>query len=225
MISPKFKAILLPVLVLLIVVFASLFFLRPKVSEIFKLRDSLAKNKESLARLTQKLASLEGLSQTELTAKTKTVTKVLPIEKDVPLILATLKTLATQTGVDLVEIKAEPGELSTDSDRLSFLAFELGFGGERNKLKDLLKEIEQVVPLMRIEEVVFFQSESLVEMSLNLNALFLPLPEKLASIETPVALLVPQEEKTYQELVEFKSVSVSTGLPLVPSGKENPFAF
>jgi hypothetical protein len=44
-------------------------------------------------------------------------------------------------------------------------------------------------------------------------------------IEKPLALITSQEEKAYQELARFKAVEKGEELPLVPSGKENPFIF
>lgn len=227
----NFGDYLIPILVVLLAVFASFSFLMPKIAAIFKLQKEVSQNKKNLASLVQKVNFLEGLNQTELTKKTDILLAALPAEKDVPRLLITFKTLASQTGVELEQIQVTPGELvSTEngqatSSTLPFLPFKIQAFGELKEIRNFLDKIEKTFPLMKIADVSLSGTqEDLFAATINLDAFFLPLPKGLGPAEKALPLLSLQEEETYQRLTSFEKVELPEGLPPVQSGKENLFS-
>jgi len=211
----KYKGAFLPIFLIIAVILVSLFFLRSKIFEIFETQKIIKKEKETLADLTKKVAILQGLDEFELTEKTEVLLRVLPPEKDVVNILSTLKALSSQTGVVLGGIKFE-GE-----DTLS-----LKVQGDSEKIISFMEKIEKTYPLMRLEDVsISFEEEGRIESFLKVKTFFSPLPTKLDSLESPLALITPQEEKIYAEVVQLTSPLTEESLETVQSGKDNPFSF
>ncbi len=211
----KYKAFFLPVILIIGILFASLFFLRPKIFEIFELQKKVTKERKTLAELTKKAATLEGLDEVELTEKTEVLLKVLPPEKDVANILLTFKVLGSQAGISLQEVQID------SEDTIS-----LKIQGQMEKAISFMEKIETSYPLMRLEEAtISSKEENQTQATIKVKFFFLPLPKTLGSVDSPVSLVTPQEEKIYQEISKFTPVLIEENLPPVGGGKENPFAF
>lgn len=232
--SKNYKSLLWPGIIFLVVAIIGLAFLKPKITGIFQLRKQIAKDKNTLAQLTQKINALEGLDEKELEIKTEKVLKALPSEKNIAGLLYTLKILSQETEVGLKDIQVSPGELSTRSAQpetksesgLPLLSFSLIVEGESEKARNFFDRIETIMPLMKIRGIGMAQSdEGVVEANLELATFFLLLPKELGVIENPLALITLQEEKAYQELTRFKAAEKVEEWLLIPSGKENPFIF
>ncbi|HUS59766.1 MAG TPA: hypothetical protein VMX76_00050 [Nevskiaceae bacterium] len=232
--SKNYKSLLWPGIIFLVVAIIGLAFLKPKITGIFQLRKQIAKDKNTLAQLTQKINALEGLDEKELEIKIEKVLKALPSEKNIAGLLYTLKILSQETEVGLKDIQVSPGELSTRSAQpetksesgLPLLSFSLIVEGESEKARNFFDRIETIMPLMKIRGIGMAQSdEGVVEANLELATFFLLLPKELGVIENPLALITLQEEKAYQELTRFKAAEKVEEWLLIPSGKENPFIF
>lgn len=230
----KYKNLLWPAVFFLMVVVIGLIFLKPKITGIFQLRKQIAKDKNTLAQLTQKVNALEGLDERELEIKSEKVLQALPSEKNIAGLLYTLKILSQETEVGLKDIQVSPGELSTRSAEpkskseleLPLLSFSLMVESESEKARNFFDRIETVMPLMKIRGIGMARSDGgAIEAKLELAAFFLLLPKELGVIEKPLALITSQEEKAYQELTRFKAAEKMEEWILIPSGKENPFIF
>lgn len=230
----KYKNLFWPAVFFLVVVVIGLTFLKPKITGIFQLQKQIREDKKRLAQVTEKVNALEGLDEIELETKSEKVLEALPSEKNIASLLYTLKILGQQAGVVLKDIEVSPGELSTRSAQpktkgepeVPLLSFSLTIEGEDEKVRNFFDRIETTLPLMKISLIDLSQKgEDSVDGNLKLAAFFLLLPKELGVIEKPLALITSQEEKAYQELVRFKAAEKVGELPLIPSGKENPFTF
>ena len=111
--SKNVKSLLLPGIILILVILISLFWLKPKVLVVVKIRRDLITSQKTLAELTKKLATLEGLSKTELSEKVDLALKVLPAEKDIPRNLFVVRELVLNSGLSGGGLSIpEVGELS-----------------------------------------------------------------------------------------------------------------
>lgn len=222
-----YKNFLLPGIVTLLVFLTTLSFLKPKVAAIIEVQKKLSQNKKNLTLLTQKLAALEGLDQTELTKKTDLLMAALPSEKKVPQALIIFKNLALETGVELEEIQVDPGELDVESEE-EFLSFNIKLSGSIEKIGTFFDKLEKTFPLMRLIVVDLSRPEGdLFNASLEVQSFFLSLPKTLGAAEEELSLVTPQEEAIYRRLVDFKAFQLKEELPLplTQTGKENPFTF
>jgi len=210
-----YKAFFLSIFLITGILFTSLFFLRPKIFEILEIQKKINKERKMLADLTQKAATLEGLDEIELTEKTEVLLKALPPEKDVANILLTFKVLGSQAEITLQGIQVDSGD-----------TFSLKIEGGTEKIIRFMERIETSYPLMKLEEIAVSSREgSSTQATAKVQAFFLPLPQALGSVESPLSLVTPQEEKIYQDLLRFTPVLTEEDMQTIQSGKENPFTF
>jgi Tfp pilus assembly protein PilO len=226
----KYRYLAFPAVVGLIILILTVIILIPSIKQIIQKRQALTQEKETLAKLTQKVADLEGLDPIELANKTDVVVKSLPAEKDVPRILATLSILATESGVMIESVKVAPGALSTVSGQEKAkekpaLSFEISIKGAMVAIRDFLDRISSTVPVMQINEAFLSGDEEERRAEVSFDAYFLPLPKTLGLPENPLAKITSDEEIAYKKIERFYFPLAAEILPSVGSGKENLFSF
>jgi len=229
----KYQVYLAPLLVGLLIVATASAFLKPKVALILASGSELSQKKQALARLTQKVAALQGLDPQTLNTKTQLALKALPVEKEVPWLIRTVKAVAEETGVVLGELNVDPGELASASAKpsqaegksnLTVLEFDLNAEGALELLVDFLARLEAVLPLMKLTDVAFGQaSEGVFQLSLASENFVMGLPPTMAVTDQPLASIGQEEEDAYQELVSFKPTLGEAVMPSMPVGKEDLF--
>lgn len=229
------KLFFFPLVVLGLIVLVSVVFLSPKAVEIIRIQRQISSERKTLAKLTKKIAELEGIDKVELANKVESLVQTLPPEKDVPAVIVTLKTISRDLGVEIIGINVSPGEISSEAAQvrteekfgLPILAIKLGLTGEMDKIKAFLDRVEFIAPLMRIEKISISRTRELkIAANLDLQTFFLPFPQTLGAAETPLSVISQTEESVYQKVSLYQPVaSPENLLPVVQSGKENPFAY
>jgi len=227
------KLPLFPILMGLVIIVASLVFLRPKIVDIWQLNQNISQKEEKLAQLTQKAVVLESLNEVELATKKGLALEALPILKDVPMTLSVLKSLGSQAEVTFKAFKINPDPVAgsaspEEQSELPSLGFEIVVEAELGKIRNFLSRIESALPLMRvkvitIDSAVDSEGNFPFKATLDCQVFFLPLPTSSGNVEVPVTLLSDDEEKAYQTLVEFQSFPRSEDWEMFPTGRENPF--
>jgi Tfp pilus assembly protein PilO len=219
----RYKNLLFQFFLIGIIIFSGIWFLRPKISNIFQMRRQINVEKEKLAKLTQKEAFLKSLDEYELTSKTQFLLKILPTEKDAILPLATLRTLVSDYKLKVDSIQVDLGQEESNLN-LSSIGFLLKITGNKDDMKDLIEKIKTTYPLMKIEELVISsRTESQPEATIKINAFFLNLPKEIGKTEDPLSLVTPAEEKVYEYVSGFSSPLQEEFILSIPTGKENPF--
>lgn len=228
----ELRPFLIPGAIILFILASGLLLIRPRLNEIFLIQKNLKKEEKRLAQLTAKTASLEGLDQVELSEKAEITAKVLPSEKDLPLLLSVIKTLAAKNNLELLSVQANPGELATVSaqqkkEALPSLSFKITVSGQMGDFKEFLARVAKTAPLLTTESIDV-EGEGITgsfEANLAVDSPFLSPPASLGLPEKPLPEITREEDETYQKLAQFDFLLVEEELPLVPAGKENPFAF
>jgi len=234
----KSKSFLFPGLILVLVILVSLFWLRPKVMAIIKNSRDLVANRKTLAELTKKMTSLEGLSKPELTDKVDLVLKVLPSEKNVPGNLFVLKKLALDNELMVSELSIpEVGEIASSSaetqktskdEILPSLEVRLTLVGSREKIVNFLQQVKSTAPLMRVSGLAISQKEEdLDEAMIDIRTYFLLFPKTIGKLEQSISSITPQEEKVFNELSNFKLFEVNevSSSSALPTGKSDLFSY
>ena len=211
------KSFLFSGFVLILVVLVSLFWLRPKVMAIVKANRDLTAGRKTLAELTKKVTTLDGLSKPELTDKVDLALKILPVEKDVPTVLSTLKKVALNNELivnemsipEVGEIASGSGETKTSKnvkeETLPSLSVKLTLIGPREKIISFFKQVETTAPLMKVSGLSISQkNEGTDESLIEVRTYFLPLPKTIGKLEQAVVPVTSQEEKIFNELASFK---------------------
>jgi hypothetical protein len=230
------KSFALPIFIIFIILIFSLAILKPKLQIIFQTSNQLKSNKKTLAALTKKLASLEGLAKVELTDKTNLALSVLPADKDISGSLFVIKKIAYNNLLIVNDISiSEVGELATVSARqrlgkneiIPSFKINLNFIGDIEKVKNFIISLESTNPLMRVSQILLSgKKDSAQEATINLDAFFLPYPTSIGKSEDPLEIITVEEEKVFTKISEFNSFrgEQQQDTPNLPVGKENLFS-
>jgi len=229
----QLKVFLFPGVVVVLISLSGMLVLKPQLTSFFDLRKDLAEQKKELAALSQKEAVLEGYDQNELQNRANFALKVLPAEKDSPLVLVTVRSLIYEHNLTLSDLTIGVGSLGTESAKLKTKAEEkegvpsfslsLSFSGALTDLYDFLTAIESTFPLMRLEELSFSREGHSIEANLELVSYYLALPQSLGKTDREIIPVTSEEEEVYLEINQYSSPEGGVFLPPVTSGKENPF--
>jgi len=229
-----FKPFLIPGIIVLLILMMTVFVLRPKVILILKARNQLMTDKKTLMSLTQKLATLEGLAKVEFADKVDVALDVLPSEKDVPNNLFVLKKIALDNGLivsnivvsDLGEIATVSSEQKTSKGEIiPFFTLNITVIGESSLIKNFISQIESTAPLMRVKRVSAMRKRTdIPEISLEIQAFFLPFPKTIGKPEQQLVAINSEEEKIFELISSFNFLSNEEDLPNLPVGKENLFS-
>lgn len=223
-----------PLAVILTIFLVSFFVLKPRVFEVIKTQGKLKEQKKLLSQLTTKVASLEGLDEAGLITRSDWLLKILPVEKNIDTFLVDFKNLSSQSGVRLTEVSASPGEMATASGQskskedLPSESYGIVIEASLDQLKAFIQNVEKSAPLLRVDEVSFSQQQGGVQSAtLKLLSYYLPLPEKLGELESPLIEITAEENQTFQKLSSFEALPRAEGQEeLIPfTGRNNPFVF
>jgi len=229
------KAFILPAFIFLMVFLVTVTFLKPKLSQIFIIRQEINSEKKQLASLTQKLASLDGLAQVELNEKTTLVLNALPAEKDVAKNLFIIKQLVQESDLGLNNVTiGDVGDISTASAQakiekgevLPAMIFSVSVSGQMSKIGDFISKINSTLPVMKVNQIYLSNKKGdIPEVTLDINSYFLPIPKTLGKIDQAVAIINSKEEETFEKLKEFKVLDLQDSFYYSEGEKENPFVY
>ena len=229
-----FKPFLFSGIIFLLIFIVTVAVLRPRFTLMLKSRRQLISEKKTLADLTAKLGTLEGLAKVEFTDKVGVALSVLPSEKDVPRNLFVIKKVALNSGLIASNIAvSNVGEIATASanqkaakgEILPFFTINITVNGEQERIKNFISQIETTAPLMKVKGFSIMQRKSeFPETTLGIQAFFLAFPNTLGKPEQQLIPITSGEEKIFQKLSGFFAFENEQDLPNLPVGKENLFS-
>lgn len=232
----KIKDFLFSVIVLIFMFLLTVFFLVPKIQQIFSLRSESLKQLEKINQLSQKLADLQTLSEAELYDSANFLIEALPANKDFYKVLMVVKKTAADNGLTIESFKISPGIVSTASASVSDtgdLKFNLTFTTTFSGLKNFLDSLEKTLPIFSVENLKLTSPVSTVSASLLVQGTMevrspaRPLPKNLGGIEKPLVKISNKDRLLIEELKSYNrfqiEVSAEEAAESVIIGKENPF--
>lgn len=216
-------------LVLGILVFAiGIFVIWPKVQDIIQAKNTLDNNTEYLNKLKTKLGDLQSLNEFELTERNNLSLRAIPEIKNPLGTLISLRTLASDLGVEIEEISVAVGEVSSESAQITDsgiakIDFKVKLGGSKTAVFDFFKKTEESLPIVTADNVKITLSGESATAELALNSYYLTFPEKIGKIDEPVQKLTSDEEKLLDKISVFTYISPTTFTPA--EGRSDPFVF
>ena len=228
----KYRTFLFPGIAVALVILSGMMVLKPKINDLSELKKDIASQKEELSRLSQKVAVLESYDRNELKRRTDQVLKVLPAEKDAPLIMTALRQLMNDHNLELKSLEIGVGDISTESAKqtsikkdVPALDLELSLVGILDDLYEFLNALDSITPLIGVDELQMGREDLVAEAEMELSSYYLLGSEDTSKVDRQIVAITPEEEKIYQEISFYKPVPGSMNLPEVGSGKENPFIY
>jgi len=228
------KPFLLPILIIFVILVVTIAVLKPKLEIISESRQQLIKDKKTLASLTTKVATLEGLARVEFSEKVDVALAVLPAEKNVPGNLSTIKNVALNNGLIVNNITiGEIGEIAAVNPTakmakntiLPSFKINVSLIGNIEMIRNFINQIQLTAPLMAVKNVSISQKKTEIpETRMTIEAYFLPFPKTLGKAEQQLVAITSGEEKIFNRLNDFTLFGSETSLPNLPVGKENLFS-
>lgn len=197
-------------------------FVVPQFNQAMENKKSLDLENEKLVKMKNKLNDLNSLNEFELGQRTRITLKALPNTKNPFEVLSILTKMAEENGLAVNSFNIKPGPMVVTEQ--GSLIYKLTLLGGVMAIKDFLKELESVLPLMSHSGKTNIEI-GVEQATINLSAesYFQPLPKTLGSSDTAVEKLSSDEEKYLTTLSGYKTFPEEIVPP--PSGKANPFSF
>lgn len=207
----------------------------PKIFEIFKLKSEMVIQNEEIIQLKQKLSDLQTLSDADLTASSELLLEALPPQKDFYKYSYSLHKLFEKNNVTMTDLSLSLGvkeEVVTTSPLA--LLFNIDFTGTFTDLKNLIKDIDQSLPLFALDSIRFNSvsaSESATlpfEGKMAVKSFYLPLPKTLGNASKSLPKISNQDQKLIEDLGSYnrykpETSSGESGSVII--GREDPFSF
>lgn len=211
-----------------LVVILGIFIVWPKIQEINQARITLGANTQYLNGLKAKLKDLQSLNEFELTDRNNLSVRAIPEVKNPLGTLISLRSMATDLGVDVEEISVAVGDVSTESAKgveagIAKINFKMKIGGSKTAIFDFFKKTEESLPIITADNVKVSLSGESAQAELNLTSFYLSYPETLGKIDDPVSKLTNDEEKLLDKINGFAYIPPTTFTPA--QGRSDPFAF
>lgn len=215
----NWKPLVLPLGLVLVVIFSGLFVLKPKIKEIFLLRNDNAEKRKKAVLLEAKAETLERLSASAIKEKLDLALETLPTEVNLPLLWFTLEQTAIRHSLEMRAFSSGDLDISKDS-------FECTLPGSKDNLGTFFADLERVLPLLGIEEIVLSSSEGKLEAKFVLKSFVLALEEKI-ELGEKIGLLTEEEEKILTDLNQFSLLALPSSQPPPSTDglRGNPFFF
>jgi len=234
-IQSKSSFLTLTALLTLLAVVVAVVVVIPKASEAMKATKTLETDKATLARLTTKLAFLEGLEAVQLQERNDLLLSVMPSRKDPVLSYSTIKILAQEASLADISINVSPGLVSSDSAQASgsaqitetkkdSMSFDFEGAGSKDQLMNFFARLEAVAPLMLIKELELTGGSADVFLAkLRIESFFYDLPLTLGKIDSPLPALTPQEEVVFEAAKTYQKLPSGGEFTIIPQGKDDIF--
>jgi len=234
------KNFLFPILAISSVVLLTFVLLIPKVRQIMQIKKEIAGQEEQINKLSQKLGTLQNLSEPDLFDASNLLLEALPAQKDFYKVLSLTKKVFNDNNAQLLSFDFAPGRISSDSagtkeesGNTNDMQLKVDFSASYESFSNLLQNLAKVLPLMEINSVKFSSmnattSASLLnfEGTLSMKTYFVPLPTKMGSVDSPLPVVSSKEKQLLEDLKTYQRYepeAAATEATPEAVGKENPF--
>lgn len=219
-VSPNIKALIVPVVILIVLIILSAISYRIAISEVTTQREELAtannvekvlKNKETV------LSQVEGQINSYVDAAALAV----PSQNPALVMISQLKNLALTKGVILSSVKG--GAESTTPGSLISVDITLAIEGPSAAIIDYLKAVNTFVPLSTLDRVKINQSGGNARAEVMVRTYFSPFPTQLPSMAEPIKDLTAEEKELLGKLSQLTPPMFINLTPQAPVVRESPF--
>lgn len=223
-ISPSFikqiKLFLFPAVTIFLILILTVRFLLPKIEETQAIFSKNSKDKETLNSLENKAKKLTDLKNSTLTVDFQKAEAVLPSDKNIPQIFASLNQLERVNGVQLEDLSLKPGILSKDTvggkkggANLENLVFSVSLVGNETSVLAFAENLLKNAPLFNINSVTLTGSGGTFRLVLGLTTYYQNLPETLGKVNSPLPELSEPQKKALAliQSFSFNAIPIEAG--------------
>jgi hypothetical protein len=224
----KYRIFTLPVITFLIVITLSLTLGKYMVDSIFSTRDELTSLNQKKAVLQAKDNLLSTVDSNQLRAESKAAMLAVPSETPSLPALATIRTVASQRGINLTNFTVAEG--GDNKQAIRTLKIDVTVYGNLTGVVGFINDLNGYAPLMKVSDAnINISTGNLANARLTFVSAWAPLPQSLGKTDSPLDPIKTNEQQIIDQLNSLKTVgtsSVSVGSASESGGvRSNPFEF
>lgn len=205
----------------------------PIYQSAFKILDKIKTKSSELDSITTKVTLLSKLDPNVLDERVSILDSALPSRKDVLLYLTSINGLSQELGLTFGGLSLTPGDITvstasakqkTSKPGVQYLATDIKMGGSKESVYTFLRTIEEVLPLMQIDNIKISVLGS-DQYSLSLTLAMLWAPTDTIDVKGAVTLFGEEEDKYFGQLALYRRFDAVAPLsPSTPIGKPDLFS-
>lgn len=219
--TAKYKAFVLPLSILLVILALSATFGKDLVLASLEKRERINVLNNKIQILENKKATLQSLDQTALAEQVTITLRAVPSAPSTLPTLASLKQLATQTGIVIENFNVS--EQSTEEEAAAReVSFTFSMQADLNNTLEFLEQMRQTAPLTKVTKVTF-SSPQAGSSEVNFVSFWSPISDTLPPTDTSFEALTQSERQAIENLKELRGVTIQEENLPTPQGRFNPF--
>lgn len=206
-----------PLIILALVVIAvAILFLIPTILKIISVDRDLKTIKQKAGLMAKKYDELSRIDKDDMYGKVQKINYYLPSNKDVSILLDTMNSLTSETGLFFESMSLVPGDISTASaavkktsdNGLSSMDVLISLSGDFKALTNFIKKSKSVSPLILIKSISVSRKLKVADTTVTrpflyeivVSTYFQPLPKTLGGASEPIKVLNEEERAFLDKL-------------------------
>lgn len=219
----KYRPFLIPFVVLMVIFLLSVSATKIMVEKLMEVRSNIAEVDETNNRLEEKKGVLTGIDQANLKKFTTSAINAIPGENSSLLLLSSIRKLAQNRGIKLVDYKVVTKK--SDAKGVQDSELTLSTEGSLTSFLSFVDDVKLSAPLAKISKVAISVEGPTLKSNLTINSLWAPLPKSVAKVDAPIDGMKATDQQLLSKISSLKSPDVSTYSILAPQGRDNPFTY
>ena len=228
----RYRLYIFPFIVAVSSLILIIFVLLPQISSILSGQKSEKDLLSKASVLDVKAEELEGYDSSDLSQKVSYALSAFPSEKDFGNVIGLIQGLTSSVGFNVTSIQLGSSGGKTSNAQSYSVAVSLS--GPKNLISTLFSTIEASPRLMKVSliDITTNVSGESVDISLNIDVLYSPVPNNFGSVDSPLPKLSSDDEELLAKLASNPAFAASVAtvsntspdnIQLPPRGKANPF--
>lgn len=214
------KEVFIPLAYFFVLVILYSILLKTGLSKISTQLKAIRTAEKQVNTLTAKVELLKDLEPT-LPSYVNAATLALPEKNPALLAISQLKNIAGQNAIFLEDLKISGGGQASGHSNLA-VSFKLS--GTFEQIISFIEAMKSSAPIVALSDLEFSKTGGeTVYVDVKANFFWAEYPEKISSVDSPLAGLTQKETDTLQELTKLKKPLFSTLSPQSPGTRVNPF--
>jgi hypothetical protein len=220
LVSPNIKALGLPMVILLVLLFLSLISYRIASSKL-SIQNTELKNAKIDEKVLESKKNILTQIEGQIGSYADTVALALPDKNPVVTMVSQIKNLAAVKNISLNDIKG--GSESPPQGDLSYIDINLTAEGPIFAVVDFLKSLEGIAPLSTLERAKINQSGASARAEISVRSYFSPYPQLLPQITEQVSDFTADEKDILTKLTQLTKPIFINLIPQQPEIRPSPF--
>lgn len=219
-INPNIRILIMPIFLIIFLLFLTYFTTAFSLSYVKKIKESEVDTNRKIGVLDEKLTILTRIKDSSIDYADLSLLAV-PIENPALWVFSSLKSVTLKHGFEIDDVAFELGQ-GGQLDTLNTVKINLTLSGEKEGLFSLIKEIEDLLPLIKVN-VADVQDKNGKGIKISFSTYYSSIPQKIPALSEPIKNLTETEESILKSLSQKTKPEFSKVEPDLTNDREDPF--